>query len=165
MTPRRERRDRIEAVAPDAGLGTVVAMAFATDLTNRQWALVSDLFDPPGRRGAPARIARRSMANAVLYQARTGCQWRFLPVEFGPWGGIWQQFRRWRAKGVWAAAMDRLRRASASRRPVVGLAPRPSPLSARAGAWERPHDGIRLSLLEAALRPPRNQISYTDPES
>lgn len=34
-----------------------------------------DLFDPPGRRGAPARIPRRRMVNALLYQARTGCQW------------------------------------------------------------------------------------------
>ncbi|MGH8533613.1 MAG: transposase [Gammaproteobacteria bacterium] len=73
---------------------------------------MADLFDPPGRRGAPARIPRRSMVNAVLYQARTGCQWRYLPAEFGSWGAVWQQFRCWRSKGVWAQAMDRLRRAA-----------------------------------------------------
>ena len=63
------------------------------------------------------------MVNAVLYQARTGCQWRYLPAEFGPWGAVWQQFRRWRAKGVWAAAMDRLRRAV---RVSAGRDPEPS---------------------------------------
>jgi len=98
-------------------------MAFATDLTNRQWALVSDLFDPPGRRGAPALIPRQWMVNAVLYQARTGCQLRYLPAEFGPWGAVWQQFRRWRAKGVWAAAMDRIRRAACVK---AGRDPEPS---------------------------------------
>ena len=52
-----------------------------------------------------------------------GCQWRYLPAEFGPWGAVWQQFRRWRAKGVWAAAMDRLRRAAQVK---AGRDPEPS---------------------------------------
>jgi hypothetical protein len=34
------------------------------------------------------------MVNAILYQARTGCQWRYLPGRFGPWGAIWQQSTR-----------------------------------------------------------------------
>jgi transposase len=45
-------------------------------------------------------IPRRRMVNAILYQARTGCRWRYLPGHVGPWGPIWQQFRRWRAKGA-----------------------------------------------------------------
>jgi putative transposase len=53
------------------------------------------------------------MVNAMLYQARTGCQWRNIPPSFGPWGGaIWQQFRRRRDKGVWTKALDLLRRAA-----------------------------------------------------
>jgi hypothetical protein len=32
----------------------LAAMSFAIALTNEQWELVADLFDPPGRRGAPA---------------------------------------------------------------------------------------------------------------
>jgi hypothetical protein len=28
-------------------------MAYAIALTDEQWELVADLFDPPGRRGAP----------------------------------------------------------------------------------------------------------------
>jgi 2-polyprenyl-6-methoxyphenol hydroxylase-like FAD-dependent oxidoreductase len=54
-------------------------VAYATDLTDAQCRLVGDLFDPPGRRGAPARIPRRGMVNTILYQAHTGCQWRYLP--------------------------------------------------------------------------------------
>jgi putative transposase len=78
-------------------------MAFPTDLTNRQWDLVCDLFDPPRRSGAPARIGRLQMVNAILYQARTGCQWRYLPPQFGRWGAVWQQFRRWRDNGTWGS--------------------------------------------------------------
>src|SRR3990172_5176081 len=85
-------------------------MAFRIELTDAQWARVADLFDPPGRRGAPARIARRQMVDAMLFLARTGCQWRYLPERFGSWGAVWQQWRRWRSNGVWAAAMARLAR-------------------------------------------------------
>ena len=83
-------------------------MAFSITLDDVQWALVADLFDPPGRRGAPAGIERRAMVDAMLFLARTGCQWRYLPERYPPWGAVWQQWRRWRANGVWARAMARL---------------------------------------------------------
>jgi transposase len=83
-------------------------MAFSIALSDDQWGLVADLFDPPGRRGAPARIDRRQMVDAMLFLARTGCQWRYLPERYPPWGAVWQQWRRWRANGVWTAAMTRL---------------------------------------------------------
>lgn len=50
------------------------------------------------------------MVNAILYQARTGCQWRYLPGEFGSWNTIWRTFCRWRDRGLWQEAMDVLRR-------------------------------------------------------
>lgn len=61
-------------------------MAYVIELTDDQWKLVADLFDPPGRRGAPAQIPRRQMVNAMLFLARTGCQWRYLPERYGEWG-------------------------------------------------------------------------------
>ena len=48
-------------------------MAYVIELTDDQWRLVADLFDPPGRRGAPAQIPRRQMVNAMLFLARTRC--------------------------------------------------------------------------------------------
>jgi len=83
-------------------------MGFAIALTDEQWELVADLFDPPGRRGAPAQTSRRQMVEAMLFLARTGCQWRYLPERYGSWMAVWAQWRRWRANGVWAAAMTRL---------------------------------------------------------
>ncbi len=79
-------------------------MSFAIALSDEQWALVADLFDPPGRRGAPAQISWHQMVNAMLFIARTGCQWRYLPERYG----AWTQWRRWRANGVWERAMTRL---------------------------------------------------------
>jgi transposase len=66
------------------------------------------MFDPRGRRGAPARIPRRQMVDAMLFLGRTSCQRRYLPERYPPWGTVWQQWRRWRANGVWERAMVRL---------------------------------------------------------
>jgi putative transposase len=83
-------------------------MSFAIALSDERWELVADLFEPPGRRGAPAVIPRRQMVDAMLFLARTGCQWRYLPERYGAWTAVWAQWRRWRANGVWARAMTRL---------------------------------------------------------
>src|SRR5437867_1585464 len=83
-------------------------MGFAIALTDEQRRLVADLFDPPVRRGAPGRIERRQMVDAMLFLGRTGCEWRYLPERYGSWGAVWQQWRRWRANGVWERAMARL---------------------------------------------------------
>lgn len=78
------------------------------ELDDAEWARVEDLFDPPGREGRPATYPRRDMFDAMLFLARTGCQWRYLPDRYPPWPAVWQQWRRWRASGIWAAAMLRI---------------------------------------------------------
>jgi len=83
-------------------------MASLITIENNEWALVEDLFDPPGRPGAPARYNRREIVDAILFLARTGCQWRYLPDRYPPWEAVWQQWRRWRDSGVWEKAMARL---------------------------------------------------------
>ena len=40
----------------------------------------------------------RITVEAMLYRMRTGCPWRDLPVEFGCWNSIFQQFNRWSSK-------------------------------------------------------------------
>jgi transposase len=86
----------------------MAGMSFAIALTDEQWELVADLFDPPGRRGAQAQIPRHQMVDAMLFIGRTGCQWRYLPERYGTWTAVWAQWRRWRSNGVWARAMERL---------------------------------------------------------
>lgn len=77
-------------------------------LSDSEWELVKDLFDPTFRPGAPARISRRLMVEAMRHQLQEGNHWRDLPERYGAWGAVWQQFRRWRDKGVWDLAMTRL---------------------------------------------------------
>ena len=49
-----------------------------------EWALVADLFERDGLRGAPPRYDRRAVVNACVYLVRTGCAWRLLPKSFPP---------------------------------------------------------------------------------
>ncbi len=44
-----------------------------TDLTDAEWALVADLFERPGGRGAPPTHERRVILDACFYVVRTGC--------------------------------------------------------------------------------------------
>ena len=99
------------------------ASGMNTDLTDAEWALVSDLFDNEGRRGAPPRYERRAVVNACCYVVRTGCAWRLLPKSFAPWEAVYMSFKRWAAAGTFELMHDRLRQLWRER---VGKAPEPT---------------------------------------
>lgn len=99
------------------------ASGMNTDLTDAEWALVADLFERDGQRGAPARYERRHMVNACCYTLRTGCAWRLLPKTFPPWQATYKSFSRWAAAGVFEAMHDRLRQQWRER---MGRAPEPT---------------------------------------
>jgi transposase len=85
-------------------------MGVVVELTNEEWALVEGLFDPPVHRGVKGTIPRRDIVSAILWVARAGCQRRYLPAHYPDWQAVWSQWRRWRDKGTWAAAMRVLAR-------------------------------------------------------
>jgi transposase len=85
-------------------------MGAVIELTDDEWGLVKDLFDPAVHRGVKGTIAKREIVDAILWLARTGCQWRHLPDRFPDWQAVWSQWRRWRDNGTWAAAMRVLAR-------------------------------------------------------
>ncbi|MFE4537490.1 transposase [Streptomyces scopuliridis] len=65
------------------------------DLTDEQWAVLEPLL-PKGRRlGRPPVWPRRRLIDGIRFRVRTGVPWRDVPVEYGPWGRIYDLFRRW----------------------------------------------------------------------
>ena len=50
----------------------------------------------------------REVVNGIFYILRTGCQWRYLPADYGPWSTVSYHFYRWRDDGTWAAVLDGL---------------------------------------------------------
>jgi putative transposase len=99
------------------------ASGLNTDLTDAEWALVGDLFERNGQRGAPARYERRMVVNACCYVLRTGCAWRLLPKSFPPWQAVYMSFKRWGAAGTFETMHDRLRQQWRER---LGKAPEPT---------------------------------------
>jgi len=80
-------------------------MAYSSDLTDEQWELLEPVFNAPGKRGRKHADDLRTVVDAMLYIAKTGCQWRYLPESFGRWTRVWSQFRRWSRNGTWARAL------------------------------------------------------------
>jgi transposase len=71
------------------------------DLTDAQWAVLEPLL-PKGRKpGRPPTWARRQLIDGIRFRVRTGIPWRDLPAEYGPWGRVYDLFRRWQRDGTW----------------------------------------------------------------
>lgn len=85
---------------------------YATDLTDEQWKLVQPRL-PPSKSGTPKGgrppTEVRTVVNGLMYLARTGCQWRMLPKDFGPWPTVYYYYRTWRRDGTLQKIHDALR--------------------------------------------------------
>lgn len=84
-------------------------MPYDTDLTDKQWSLIKPLFPPARPGGRPRKLEPRHVVNAVLYLTRSGCSWRLLPKDFGPWSSVYNYFRAFRDDGTWTRIHDALR--------------------------------------------------------
>jgi putative transposase len=86
---------------------------YPTDLTDEEWNQIKSLVPAPksgrGKRGRPIRLERRRLLNAIFYVVRSGCAWRLLPHDFGPWRTVYGYFRAWSQDWTWAFIHDVLR--------------------------------------------------------
>src|SRR5258708_34544129 len=86
---------------------------YPTDLTDEEWEYIKSLVPAPksgkAKRGRPPTLDRRSLANAIFYTVRSGCAWRLLPSDFGPWQTVYGCFRRWSQDWTWTFIHDTLR--------------------------------------------------------
>jgi len=72
-----------------------------TDLSEREWAILAPLLPPAKPGGRPRTVDLRRILNGICYVLRSGCQWRLLPREYGPWSTVYAYMRAWRRAGVW----------------------------------------------------------------
>lgn len=52
--------------------------------------------------------ALRQQCEGVIWQFKTGGQWRKMPQEFGAWSTVSNRFRRWRDAGVFETLLEGL---------------------------------------------------------
>ena len=84
---------------------------YPSDLTDEQWQKIESALPPAkgGRTGRPRKYPLREIWNAIFYQLRTGCAWRYLPHDFPPHADVWEHFCRWRDNGTIERVHDALR--------------------------------------------------------
>src|ERR1700751_4877141 len=76
------------------------AERYASDLTDAEWALIEPHMPAVKRLGRPRETELRSVLDAILYIARSGCQWRILPKDFPPFTTVQGYFYDWRDDGL-----------------------------------------------------------------
>ncbi|SNS20955.1 Transposase [Geodermatophilus pulveris] len=77
----------------------------STVLSDADWARLEPLLPRAGGvRGRPFRD-HRQVVEGILFRHRTGCAWRHLPADFGPWQTVWKRHRRFCMDGTWDRVM------------------------------------------------------------
>lgn len=79
---------------------------YPTNLIDKKWQIIKNIVETKERK---RKHPLREMINAMLYITKTGCQWRMLPGEFGPWQNVYFYFRKWQLEGVFEQMMHYLR--------------------------------------------------------
>ena len=117
---------------------------YETDLTDSQWQVMEEILPVKRRR----KYSLRLIINALLYLAKSGCQWRLLPNDFPPYPLCFYYFRRWQQNGQWArlnkVLVEHERRRSAPSRhasPSVAILDAQSIKSSERGVPDRGFDG------------------------
>jgi len=78
------------------------------DLSDEQYALLVPLIPvSTARTGRPPSDPRR-MLNGTFWILSTGAPWRDLPERYGPWQTVYDHFRKWRKRGVFAGIVEAL---------------------------------------------------------
>lgn len=92
---------------------------YPSDLTLVQWLVIVGLLPKTkSGKGLPGRPASdlRQIVNGIFYIIKSGCQWRMLPKEYGPWSTVYGYFNRWSKSGLWQQILDTLRKQERKRK-------------------------------------------------
>lgn len=83
--------------------------SYPSDLSDKEWDILSPLFPVYGGYCRPRTHSIRSIINGIRYVIRSGCQWRMLPKSYPPWKTVYDYYRKWRLDGTWDRVHDVLR--------------------------------------------------------
>jgi transposase len=79
---------------------------YKQQLTNDQWKRIKNLLPGKKRDSGVTAKNNRKFVEAVLWIARTGAPWRYLPAEYGHWHRVYVRYSRWAQRGVWTKVFE-----------------------------------------------------------
>ena len=79
-----------------------------SELTPSQWHTIHSFLRERSDRYIGDETQCRRFIAAVLWIARSGAPWRFLPPEYGKWNSIYKRYAGWCDRGIWTALHQRL---------------------------------------------------------
>lgn len=82
---------------------------YPCDMSDKEWDILKPLI-PVYKRGRRRSIDMRQILNGLLYQTRTGCQWRYIPKDYPKKSILWYYFKKWTVDGTWKRINDGLRK-------------------------------------------------------
>ena len=82
---------------------------YASDLSDREWAILEPFIPPAKTGGRPRSVEMRQILNGVFYLLRSGCAWRLLAHNYPAWSTVYDYFRKWRNQGIWEQMVRTLR--------------------------------------------------------
>lgn len=86
-----------------------VKSKYPSNVSDEQWSLMRPFMPRNRPIGRDMKTSMREVVNAIFFQNRTGCQWRYLPADFPKWGTVAGYYYRWIADGTWERVLDALR--------------------------------------------------------
>lgn len=78
------------------------------ELTDDQWALLSEFFPPRKPRRGGQWKDDRLLLSGIFWRLNTGAPWRDLPERYGPWGTVYGRFSALRKSGLLDRITERL---------------------------------------------------------
>jgi len=100
-----------------------MSTTYPSDLTDAERESAQHYLPPEPRRGRPRTHPLRRVLDAIFYVLHTGCQWRYLPIDFPPWQTVFYHFRQFRIKNTLHGLYTALHRTERER---AGWHPDPS---------------------------------------
>lgn len=83
-------------------------MSYRNVISDETWAIIEPLLpSTEGKRGGRYHD-HRPVIEGIAYKFRTGCPWRDVPREFGPWQTLWKRHDTWAGDGTWQAILQAL---------------------------------------------------------
>jgi transposase len=78
---------------------------YPSDLSDERWTLIEPVITAwkaahLSASGHEGQYEMREVVNAILYQNRTGCQWRYLPHDLPAHTATYYYFAAWRDDGT-----------------------------------------------------------------